>query len=648
MLSDADLALMQATHAQTLNKTVWVFRMAEYPDSAGGVQRREAYQGSLAARVEKAGRGTIQAWAEQLKGRQAWTLHFEHDADVLVDDRIWDGTRWYIALGVPEAGWEIGKTAVCAWLDGYAATSTITIVETGAGVDGLAAELTAYGMVYPSVLGSDSFDRADAGSLGSTDGLGHTWRTGGSGLVWVNQIGTWGITSNRARALSVVSNAAVATVDTGERDGVVIVTPSAYLTNSMGMALRYVDANNYIRAAVRVSDGAVTLSKVIGGVSNVVLSATGKAVVTGQELVVTMEGNTFRLFYNGEQIGTAATISDAVFATSTLHGIFVTAVGSPVYVDSWAFYDLNRVAEMPPAVQLIRQDDKNWLIRQRISGEADYNLVAEWTLKKVTDILSGQTFASQVFTLGNGRVIDLEGVVASVPLMYSSVHPTQEYAFLLGADADVQGDYQYVGGYAHQFESLNGLSVTLNDIDIEAIPFGVAIYGDELVFEQEINHHYPKTPATIAGMCTLTHTWTRNDFLVDHVHEFEPGYQYYSYYSGMLVGVDTSLNQYQVDGFEAAGIVNDDTNKQTGSEADGSQLLSSSHDYVLRMELPYGGPDIDGDWSHAGGLKHFVRDLATDQTKIYATYVSGSDGFAGRIAAGDTSHRTRYKILKAA
>lgn len=51
-----------------------------------------------------------------------------------------------------------------------------------------------------TLAASDSFNRADNTVLGNTDGAGIDGVTGGSGLAWVNQVGTFEVTADVTRA----------------------------------------------------------------------------------------------------------------------------------------------------------------------------------------------------------------------------------------------------------------------------------------------------------------------------------------------------------------------------------------------------------------------------------------------------------------
>lgn len=175
------------------------------------------------------------------------------------------------------------------------------------------------------LLISDAFTDAD-----STNLTAHTIApTNVPSTSWSAQIGTWAITSNKARAATVVSSQAVATVETGYSD---IVIEGNLETNGgwVGLVFRYVDANNY--CTVRITTALLRIYKRVGGSESQVASA-GITYVAGARLVVRITGSTVTATYNGVTT-LAGTISDAAFSGETTHGLFCGAAGSVVNIDS--------------------------------------------------------------------------------------------------------------------------------------------------------------------------------------------------------------------------------------------------------------------------------------------------------------------------
>lgn len=168
-------------------------------------------------------------------------------------------------------------------------------------------------------LASDSFNRAD-GAIGSTDGAGHAEANSGSGLAWTNQVGTYTIATNKAASSTLSGGSAIATVDSGTIH-VYIRVKATRSAGNVGVVLRYVDANNYIRA---YHDGTnAVLEKVVAGTPTSVISAAA-TYSAGAYITVICDGAVFELQYNEVRIGTGGTIADAGLQTSTLMGLYST------------------------------------------------------------------------------------------------------------------------------------------------------------------------------------------------------------------------------------------------------------------------------------------------------------------------------------
>lgn len=174
----------------------------------------------------------------------------------------------------------------------------------------------------PVPLVSDGFSTTNSDGLGhaETSGIG----SGGSGLAWTQQVGTWTIASGKANASALSGGIAIATINSGKSD----VIATARVTRSAGVAgvvVRYVDASNYIYAVHNGTNA--QLIKRVAGVEttlvNVVATYSANA-----ELRVISDGTKHRLFYNNVAIGTEQTVSDSALLTPTLHGICTTDTGN--------------------------------------------------------------------------------------------------------------------------------------------------------------------------------------------------------------------------------------------------------------------------------------------------------------------------------
>lgn len=173
----------------------------------------------------------------------------------------------------------------------------------------------------PTPLASDGFS-----AWGTTDGFGHAegvaggLGSGGGGLTWTNQIGTWGDSAGKAFANALSGGIAAATVDTSKTDTIV----TAKVTRSGGVAgvlVAYVDANNHVRA-VHNGTNAQLIKRVGASDTNVISAAATYS--AGAEIRVIREGTAYRLYYNNALIGSQQTISDAVFNGVTKQGLYST------------------------------------------------------------------------------------------------------------------------------------------------------------------------------------------------------------------------------------------------------------------------------------------------------------------------------------
>lgn len=179
---------------------------------------------------------------------------------------------------------------------------------------------------------------SDGFSASISDGLGHAETTGlgsgGSGLSWTARLGTWGVSAGKM-ACSALDGG----TSTGILTTVIASTPhvifSVQLTRSggsMGMIVRYADANNYIYTTF---DGTnIALSKVVAGVDSVVLAATAVTYVAGTRLVIIADCQYIKVIYNEIPVGAAVindninTILDATLQTGTGVGLYTTNTGN--------------------------------------------------------------------------------------------------------------------------------------------------------------------------------------------------------------------------------------------------------------------------------------------------------------------------------
>ena len=173
----------------------------------------------------------------------------------------------------------------------------------------------------PTPAAFDSFSRAD-GALGVSEIWGPDNQTV-TARVWNNRVGTTLVATTAAQASALVGGIAIATVNTGTVNAIT----GATLTragNEVGVVLRYVNADNYIRA---IHDGTnCKLVKRVAAAETDVISAV-MALGAGAIRVIP-DGTAFRLFLNDAAVGVVSTINDAVLQTGTEQGLFSTNVGN--------------------------------------------------------------------------------------------------------------------------------------------------------------------------------------------------------------------------------------------------------------------------------------------------------------------------------
>ncbi|MBK8467740.1 MAG: hypothetical protein IPL32_18150 [Chloracidobacterium sp.] len=174
-----------------------------------------------------------------------------------------------------------------------------------------------------SPIASDSFNRAN-GSIGNTDGLG-AFESGGDGVQWINEIGSWNISGNVASAATLSSSLAVATVNL-QTPNVHIEVDATRFAGEIGLIVRYLDASNFIK--LRINSSAVIMEKVIGGVSTSV-STTAVTYTVGARLEARVIGNTFHIYYNNAFVK-SNTVTDASLQSGTKVGLYANTVGNTI------------------------------------------------------------------------------------------------------------------------------------------------------------------------------------------------------------------------------------------------------------------------------------------------------------------------------
>lgn len=180
-------------------------------------------------------------------------------------------------------------------------------------------------------LASDGF----GSTFGISDGLGHAETTGigsgGGGVAWTQQVGTWTASSSKAAAATLSGGVAAAIVplSTANVFALVKVTRSA---GQGGLILRWTDSSNYLYAE---HDGTnAYLKQVLAGSTTTLITATA-TYSAGANLVVDVNGTAGRLYYNNALVGTTSSINSGL--TATAHGLRSTDTGG-IQLDDFVVY----------------------------------------------------------------------------------------------------------------------------------------------------------------------------------------------------------------------------------------------------------------------------------------------------------------------
>lgn len=174
----------------------------------------------------------------------------------------------------------------------------------------------------PTPVISDGF-----ASWGTSDGLGHAEGVaggdalgqGGNGVAWTDRLGTWGAAAGVASCSLLDDGVGIATAP-GAVDINISVTPTR-AGDSVGLVVRYVDADNYVLALHDGTD--FVLRKVVAGTPTDVDSYTG---ALGQ-IQVHVHGSSF-LCYLDKALQCSGTIADAALQSSALCGLYTTNSGN--------------------------------------------------------------------------------------------------------------------------------------------------------------------------------------------------------------------------------------------------------------------------------------------------------------------------------
>jgi len=171
----------------------------------------------------------------------------------------------------------------------------------------------------PTPVASDSFNRTNSASLGSTDGAGAE-EVGGSGLAWTVVSGGMSISGNKvAQSAGVYS---YATVNTGVASVVaqVVVNDSADTSAIQGLIMREASGTGWL-CGVNPNADLNTIYEWAGGGSYTLRGSAAVTISGSQNYTITaiLDGDVITSYVDGAALATYA--SAARNNTSTLHGI---------------------------------------------------------------------------------------------------------------------------------------------------------------------------------------------------------------------------------------------------------------------------------------------------------------------------------------
>lgn len=175
-----------------------------------------------------------------------------------------------------------------------------------------------------TVLVSDSFNRADSTTLGTTDSY-----NGGAPKAWsVYGGGSYGISSNQAYAISSGSNSdqQFAGMDIGAADVTLTIT-FAVISGSPFIVFRAVSNTNYLMFQAKTSSYNVYY---YNGSTWTTLKTIGTTPTNGDVIKITTSGTTITFTING---GTPSTLTSSQNQTSTIFGL--SAANSTIRFDNF-------------------------------------------------------------------------------------------------------------------------------------------------------------------------------------------------------------------------------------------------------------------------------------------------------------------------
>ncbi|GAA0634175.1 calcium-binding protein [Brevundimonas lenta] len=285
-------------------------------------------------------------------------------------------------------------------------------------------------------------------------------------------------------------------------------------------------------------------------------------------------------------------------------------------------------------ITLVRTGPGEYWVRIQIEGAPD-GVFAEFRL---ADVSAG------VLGISGLRVADTAGEIP-VTVMADG-DSVWEYAFQLGRP-NTDGsptDFEWYGG-GHGFQQLKALGLTLDGIDFSALPIGRPVNGSALSVLQDLRIMLPEDGVTEAGSVLLQHVFNQSGMSIRHAHDFHEGFELSRAYSAMMPvqgAGQGGIDWMQVGDGPAHRILYDGTSYLEPGRPTFATAWGDAHNFLLRMSLPTGGPDANGDWSQAEPWGMWLYDTSVDYSKIYVNWLEG--GLAGTYPAGASRHETHYAV----
>jgi len=166
------------------------------------------------------------------------------------------------------------------------------------------------------LLAYDSFARAD-GPLGTSETTGPGGRRCPA-RTWDPTVGVWGIGSEMGQCSGLIGGMAIATVPIPVRD-IDVRANVARMLGQVGIVASFTDKDNCIIGMI--GDSNAVLGKMVLGVWTALITSP-YSYFGNQVLRIIVQGTQVKMFFNGIQIGTTQTVTDALILAGTDAGLY--------------------------------------------------------------------------------------------------------------------------------------------------------------------------------------------------------------------------------------------------------------------------------------------------------------------------------------